>query len=301
MKVALTGSSGLVGAALTRALAAAGHRVVRFVRPKSPPAPDALRWDPATGQIDPAAAEGLDALVHLAGENIAGGRWTAARKARIRDSRVTATRLLCEALAKLSRPPRVLVCASAIGYYGNRGDQVMREESAPGSDFLAEVCRAWELAAEPVIHKGIRVVHLRFGVILSPAGGALRKMLLPFRLGLGGRLGSGRQYMSWVSIDDAIGAIQHALGADSLRGPVNVVAPRAVTNLEFTKTLGRVLSRPTLFPMPAAAARLAFGEMAEALLLSSTRVEPARLRASGYQFRHPDLEGALRHLLGKNR
>ena len=219
---------------------------------------------------------------------------------RIRDSRVDGTRLLAETLARLSRPPRVLVCASAIGYYGNRGDELLREESAPGSDFLAEVCQAWEAAARPAAHKGIRLVHLRFGVILSAGGGALSKMLAPFRLGLGGKIGDGRQWISWISIDDAVGAVQHALGTDALRGPANAVAPKPATNEEFTAILGKVLSRPTIFPMPAFAARLAFGEMADALLLSSARVEPARLIATGYHFHHPELGSALRHLLGRD-
>jgi hypothetical protein len=301
MKVAVTGSSGLIGSALIRSLSATGHGVVRLVRSPAPADKGVLYWDPASFRLDPAALEGLDAMVHLAGESIASGRWSATRKARIRDSRVVGTKFLSEALSRLARPPRVLATASAIGYYGNRGEQVLREDSAPGIDFLAEVCRAWEAAVGPAVARGIRVVHLRFGVVLSPEGGALAKMLLPFRLGLGGRLGSGQQYMSWVALDDAVGAIEHALATDTLRGPVNVVAPRPVTNLEFTRTLGRVLSRPTLLPVPAPAARLALGEMADALLLASSRVEPARLLASGYRFRHPDLEEALRQMLGRTR
>ena len=301
MKLAVTGSSGLIGSALIRSLSAAGHGVVRLVRSPATADKGVIHWDPASFRLDPAALEGLDAVVHLAGESIASGRWTARKKARIRDSRVVGTKFLSESLSRLARPPRVLATASAIGYYGNRGEQVLREDSAPGVDFLAEVCRAWEAAVGPAVARGIRVVHLRFGVVLSPEGGALAKMLLPFRLGLGGRLGSGRQYMSWVALDDAVGGIEHALAIDTLRGAVNVVAPRPVTNLEFTGTLGRVLSRPTLLSVPATAARLALGEMADALLLASTRVEPARLLASGYRFRHPDLEAALRQMLGKRR
>jgi uncharacterized protein (TIGR01777 family) len=249
--------------------------------------------------IDSAKLEGLDAVVHLAGENIAEGSWTAEKKARIRDSRVKGTRLVSKALAGLNQKPRVLVCASAIGFYGDRGAEILTEQSPAGSGFLADVCQEWEAATEPAAQAGIRVVNMRIGIVLTPRGGALQKMLLPFKFGVGGVMGDGRQYWSWVSIDDVIGAIYHAITNDALSGPVNAVAPRAATNAEFTKTLGRVLSRPTLFPMPAFLARLALGEMADALLLASTRVEPARLLNSGYSFRHADLEGALRFLLGK--
>jgi hypothetical protein len=241
----------------------------------------------------------MDAIVHLAGENIAGGRWTAARKARIRDSRVIGTRTLCETLARLSQPPKVLVSASAIGYYGDRGAEPLWENSTFGTGFLADVCRAWEEATQPAVQKGIRVVLLRLGIVLSPAGGALAKMLLPFKLGLGGVLGRGNQYMSWIALDDVAGAMAHTLVTDTLQGPVNAVAPYPVTNREFTRTLGRILRRPTVFPLPAFAARLVFGEMADALLLASTRVEPKRLLATQYVFRYPELDGALRHLLGK--
>lgn len=300
MRVLISGSTGLVGSALIPLLATGGHTVVRLVRPGSAAVDGTtVRWDPSSGSVDTARLEGLDAVVHLAGESVAGRRWTAARKERIRASRVDGTRLLGEVLTRLSRRPQVLACASAVGFYGSRGGEILREESPPGNDFLAGVCTEWEAAAQVAARAGIRVVNLRFGVILSPAGGALAKMLLPFRLGAGGILGDGRQYVSWVAIDDAVGAILHVLGTESLRGPVNVVAPRPVTNRELTKTLGRVLGRPTILPMPAFAARVVFGEMADALLLASQRVEPARLRASGYRFRFPELEGALRHLLGK--
>ncbi|HEU4402159.1 MAG TPA: TIGR01777 family oxidoreductase [Candidatus Polarisedimenticolia bacterium] len=295
----VSGSTGLVGSALVPKLTAAGHSVVRLVRLPSVAGAAAVAWDPAGGRLDAAPLEGFDAVVHLAGENLAAGRWSAARKERIRASRVDGTRLLSETLARLSRRPRTLVAASAIGYYGDRGEEILSEESAPGDDFLSGLCREWEAAAGPAARAGIRVVNLRFGVILSPAGGALAKMLPPFRLGAGGPLGSGRQYVSWIALDDAVAIIHHALAAAVLRGPVNAVAPRPVTNLDLTKTIGRVLSRPTFMPMPAFAARILFGEMADALLLSSARVEPKRLLASGYRFRHPDLEGALRHLLGK--
>ena len=297
MNVLVTGSTGLIGSALVLSLTAGGHGVRRLVRSQA--GEGAVRWDPEAGALDTAALEGMDAAVHLAGENIAARRWTAEQKARIRDSRVKGTRLLCEALARLAQPPKTLICASAIGYYGDRGDEVLREESAPGTGFLPEVCRAWEGAADPARQKGIRVVHLRFGVVLSAAGGALGKMLFPFRMGVGGVLGSGGQYMSWIALDDAAGAIHHALATGALEGPVNGVSPHPVTNQEFTKTLGRALRRPTIFPMPAFAARIAFGEVADALLLASARVEPGRLLATGYAFRYPDLEGALRHLLGR--
>ena len=297
MRALISGSTGLVGSALVSFLSTEGHEVVRLVR--ATPERGEIGWDPSGGSIHEDGLEGLDAVVHLAGENIAEGRWTDAKKERIRESRVEGTRILCEALARLEGPPKVLVCASAIGFYGDRGDETVSEESAPGTGFLSDVCQAWEAAAQPARDKGIRVVHLRLGVVLSAEGGALAKMLFPFKMGVGGRIGSGDQYMSWISIGDAVGAIHHSLMTDSMEGPVNAVAPAAVTNSEFTKTLGRVIGRPTIFPMPGFAARLAFGEMAEALLLASTRVKPARLDESGYGFAHPDLEGALRHLLGK--
>jgi uncharacterized protein len=297
VKILVSGSSGLVGTALVPSLASAGHQAVCLVRREPKPGEAAVRWDPSEGSLDPTRLEGIDGVVHLSGENIAAGRWTTARKELIRSSRVGSTHFLSESLARLDRPPRALICASAIGYYGDRGDETLREESPPGSGFLSDLCQAWEAAAEPAARKGIRVVHLRFGVILSAAGGALAKMLPPFRLGAGGVLGSGRQFMSWITLEDAVGAIQHVLITEALRGPVNVVSPHPVTNREFTKTLGRVLSRPTLLPMPAAMARLLFGEMADALLLSSARVQPARLLAAGYRFRHADLETALRALL----
>lgn len=298
MKVLVSGSSGLVGSALMPVLSKKGHVVLRLVRTKAKSSEE-VEWDPASGKVDAGGLEGLDVVVHLAGDNIASGRWTAEKKRRIRDSRVDGTKLLSESIQKLARPPKVFACASAIGYYGDRGEEVLREDSAPGSNFLAGVCRDWEAVGQPAANHGIRVVHLRFGVILSPKGGALQKMLFPFRMGAGGKVGSGKQYMSWISLDDAVGAIEHALSKESLSGPVNVVAPGPVTNSEFTKVLGRVLSRPTVFPMPALIARLAFGEMADELLLSSTRVEPLKLLACGYAFQHADLEGALRHLLLK--
>ena len=296
MKILVTGASGLVGSALVPFLEAGGHEVARLGR--SAPSDGDVRWDPEAGVLEAGALEGFDGVGHLAGENIAAGRWTEARKRRIRESRVNGTRLLAETLARLERPPRVLVSASAIGLYGDRGDEELTEESPAGSGFLSDVCREWEAATEAAEGKGIRVVHARLGVVLSQDGGALAKMLTPFRLGAGGNIGNGRQYMSWITLDDTAAAIGHLLAAEAASGAVNVVAPAPVTNGEFTRTLGRVLRRPTLFPMPGFAARLAFGEMADALLLASTRVRPARLLDSGYAFRHGSLDEGLRHVLG---
>jgi uncharacterized protein (TIGR01777 family) len=297
MRILVTGSTGMVGSKLVPSLKAKGHQVVRLVRSTPKENASEVYWNPEQGTLNRNELEGLDGVVHLAGENLAEGRWTDEKKRRIRESRVRGTRLLSETLARLERKPEVLVSASAVGFYGNRGDEILDEQSASGADFLAEVCREWELATQEASESGVRVVHLRFGVILSQEGGALKKMLFPYKMGLGGKLGSGRQYMSWIAIDDAVGAIEHALTNDSLRGPVNAVAPEAVTNYEFTKTLGQVLSRPTIFPVPAFAARLLFGEMADATLLASQRVVPARLKESGYVFKYPELKGALRHVL----
>jgi uncharacterized protein (TIGR01777 family) len=297
MKILVTGSTGLIGSALVPFLTTAGHQVVRMVRSK-PTNGDQIQWDPYSGSLDKSRLEGFDAIVHLSGENIA-GRWTAAKKTKLRDSRIKSTRLLSKTLAELQKPPKVLVCASAMGYYGNRSDEMMKEDSPPGRGFLAETVKEWEAQVQPAIKKGIRVVNLRTGVVLSPAGGALKEMLLPFKMGVGGVIGSGEQYFSWIAIDDVVGAIYHCINTESLSGPVNVASPNPVTNREFTKTLGRVLSRPTIFPLPAFAARLVFGEMGEELLLASIRVQPAKLQATGYPFRYPDLEGALRHVLGK--
>jgi uncharacterized protein (TIGR01777 family) len=297
--VAVTGASGLVGAGLRPALAAQGHAVLPLVRGGAPaPGERVVRWDPAAGTLAAADLEGVDAVVHLAGEGIA-GRWTAAKKARIRDSRLRSTALLAGTLARLARPPRVLVSASAIGWYGDRGDEVLTEASPAGAGFLAEVCREWEAAAGPAALVGIRVVHLRIGMALSRRGGGLAALLPAFRLGLGGPIGRGAQWMSWIALDDLVGAIVHALGADTLAGPVNAVAPHPVTNREFTRTLARVLRRPAFLPFPTLAARLLLGEMADALLLASTRVLPLRLTASGYAFEHPELRGALRAELGR--
>lgn len=299
MHILVTGSTGLIGSALIPALTSEGHRVSCLVRSKSKLGNRDTYWDPAAGELYSPGLEGLDAVIHLAGESIAGGRWTVARKARIRDSRIQGTRLLSETLAHLAHPPKVFISTSAVGYYGDRADEVLTEQSPPGSNFLAGICHEWESATEPAAQHGIRVVILRLGMVLSLRGGALAKMLTPFRMGVGGIIGSGKQYMSWLAIDDLLRIIIHALKTESLHGATNAVAPNPVTNAEFTKTLGRVLGRPTLLPLPAFAARLALGEMADELLLASARVAPTKLLASGFVFRHPDLGLALADLLGK--
>ncbi len=298
MNILISGSRGLVGSSASTSLKSKGHAVKTLVRHR-PTELSEILWSPTESGPEPEALEGVDAVVHLAGESIASGRWTETKKRAIRDSRVLGTRLLSETLTHMKRPPMVLLCASAIGYYGNRGEEILKEESSPGTDFLAGVCKDWEAACALGAQAGIRIVHLRFGMILSPNGGALGKMLLPFKMGVGGILGPGTQYMSWIALDDVVEIIAFALGADFLRGPVNVVSPKAVTNFEYTKILGRVLGRPTIFSMPAFAVRLAFGEMADALLLSSAHVEPAALTRAGYSFQWPDLKNALNHLLAK--
>jgi len=294
MNILISGANGLIGSALATQLTAAGHRVGRLTR--RPNRPDDLGWDPGQGIFERSRLGEFDGVVHLAGEPVAGMRWTAEKKARIRDSRVEGTRLLAEALAGLDKPPRVLISASAIGYYGDRGDEVLDESSRAGTGFLADVAQAWEAAAQPAAAAGIRVVNPRFGVALSPAGGALKQMLTPFRLGAGGRIGSGKQFVSWIALDDVVGALALALETDALSGPVNVVAPGPVTNAEFTRELGAAVGRPTLLPVPAAMLRLALGEMSE-LLTASQRVLPRKLQEQHYSFRFPRLDAALRHLL----
>ena len=298
MNILITGASGLLGSALVSALTKRNDTPFCLVR-RSPNNANEVQWQPEQGQIDVAALPQIDAAVHLAGENIAGGRWTDDRKKRIRDSRVNSTELLSNTLANLTHRPHTLISASAIGYYGHRTDEELTENSPPGTGFLPEVGLAWEGAAQSAIDAGIRTVFPRIGVVLTPEGGALQKMLMPFKLGLGGVVGSGKQYMSWISKQDLINTILFALDTPTLSGPVNAVSPTPVTNREFTKTLGKVLSRPTLFPLPAFAAKLALGEMADALLLASTRVLPIQLQASNFTFTHPHLEPTLRYLLNR--
>ena len=292
MRILISGSHGLVGSALLKDLAAGNHEVFRLVR-HAPSSPDEIEWSPDRYSIALSRIEGFDAVYHLAGESIASGRWTDAKKKKIRESRTKGTKLLSDALANLTQPPKTLICASAIGYYGNRGDELLTETSAPGNDFLAEVCFEWEQATDHARAKGLRVVNTRFGIILDKYGGALAKMLTPFRMGVGGRIGDGKQWMSWIALADVIAALQFVLASDAMSGPINFVAPNPVRNAEFTKALGRALSRPTLFPIPAFGVRLVFGEMADALLLTSQRVEPSQLQSASFNFRYPQLSAAL--------
>ncbi len=294
----VSGSSGLIGRALLPALRANGHEVKRLVR-GAVSAPDQISWNPAE-PLSPESVSGFDAVVHLAGESIA-TRWTEAKKRRIVDSRVPATRHLAAALTQAQQRPRVFVCASAIGYYGDRGDEILGEDSPSGEGFSAELCRQWEAAAQSVASAGIRDVQIRTGIVLSADGGALGKMLPPFRLGVGGQVGKGRQWMSWIDLADVVGAIQHLLTTDSLSGPVNMVSPNPVRNAEFTQTLASVLHRPAIFPMPAFAARMAFGQMADELLLASQRVQPSKLVSGGWKFQSPDLRSSLERILTRKR
>ncbi len=295
MRIVVTGTHGLIAGHLIPELERAGHQVVRLVRGQ--PGPLAVRWDPARGQLDPADLQGVDAAVHLAGVGLF-GRWNDAKKRAIHDSRVQGTRLLAERLAQLHPRPQVLVSGSAVGWYGDRGDEVLTEQSEPGAGFLADLCRAWEAAAQPAVDAGIRTVFARTGIVQSPDGGALRPQLPIFRLGLGGRLGRGRQWTSWISIRDQVGALVHALERASLIGPVNLTAPNPVTNAEYTRQLGAVLHRPAVLVVPAPAIEMVLGhEMAQEMLLGGQRVRPAALEASGYRFHDPDLRGALAHLL----
>jgi uncharacterized protein (TIGR01777 family) len=294
MDVAITGASGLIGRALSSSLRSDGHRVLRFQR-GGVTAGDTIGWDPEAGRIDAPALEGLDAVVHLAGEGIAEHRWTDEQKRRIHDSRVRGTAVLAAAVASRERRPHVLVSGSAVGYYGDRGDEVLTEDSAPGTDFLAQSCVAWEAEAAPAVVAGVRTVFIRTGIVLDAHGGALKQMLLPFKLGVGGRQGSGRQWMSWIALADEVGAIRFAIDNDALRGPANLVAPNPVTNAEFAATLGRALHRPAILPTPMLPLKLRYGaELVDTLLMVSQRVAPAALRAAGYEFGFDTLEAALR-------
>ncbi|QTA86127.1 TIGR01777 family oxidoreductase [Desulfonema magnum] len=299
LNVLVSGASGILGSALVPFLTTGGHRVVGLVRRKPVPEKEEIYWNPVSGHLDLNELGGIDTVVHLAGENIGQGRWTEKKKKRILESRTKGTALIARKVAELDPRPRVLVCASAIGYYGNRGDRMLTEKDGPGDDFISRVCHEWEQAAAPAIEKGIRVVFLRIGISLTPAGGAFAKLLPPFQIGIGGKIGTGRQFMSWIEADDVIGAIYHSIINENLEGPVNVVSPNPVTNLEFTETLGKAVSRRTPFSIPETAIKIAFGEMGKEILLSSTRVKPEKLLKTGYRFRNPNIEGTISHLLGK--
>jgi uncharacterized protein len=305
VRILISGSTGFVGTALIEKLAAQGHEIACLVRPVSArknsggAREQTVEWDPVAGRFDAAGAEGMDALIHLAGASIAGGRWNDARKKLLRTSRIDATRHLIGALGKLQRPPRVVVAASAIGYYGSRGEETLTESSAPGTGLLPALCEEWEAETSRASEFGSRVAITRFGIILAAHGGALQKMVTPFKLGAGGRLGDGRQWMSWVTLRETLNIIQFALASDGLAGPVNVVSPNPVRNSEFTRVLANALHRPAIFHAPAFALRLALGEMADALLLSSQKVMPSRLASAGYRFLNPDLAGALAEVFRK--
>jgi len=298
MRILVTGSSGFIGSALLPALSKQGHQLLRLTR-KVSRSPNHIFWDPMKRQLEFTALKGIDQVIHLAGKPIASGRWTTRNKSLIRSSRVQGTRLLVNALAQLTPPPKTFLCASAIGYYGDRADELLMEESASGDGFLAEMGRRWEQATEPILQMGSRVAHLRFGLVLHPTGGALAKMLPLFRLGLGGPLGNGQQYVSWITLEDAVRAILYTLKTSGLSGAVNVAAPQSVTNREFVRQLGVALRRPTALPISAYLLRLMLGEMADETLLASTRAYPRKLQASGFTFRHPDLAQALQSLLRK--
>lgn len=295
MKVLITGARGLIGTALQKFFAEKGYELLLASR-KEPKDEQHIQWDIETGFADPAKLEGIDAVVHLAGENVSGLRWTEEKKKAIRDSRVLGTRNVVDAISKLKVKPKVFIAASAIGFYGERGDEEVTESSAAGDNFLAEVSKAWEAESRRAEDAGIRTVLLRTGIVLSKDGGALATMLMPFKLGVGGVVGSGKQWMSWISLDDHVAVINFAIENENLRGAVNSVSPNPVTNHDFTKTLGEVLYRPTFLPLPEFAVSMVFGEMGDALLLSSTRVLPKRLEEAGFEFKYPDLKAALEHV-----
>ena len=296
MNILASGTSGPIGGALVPALTTAGHRVTRLVR-RPAASSDEVEWDPEK-PVAPELVSGYDAVIHLAGETIV-GHWDQKKRQKIRDSRVVGTRNLAGALAQAASKPRVLISASAIGFYGNRANEMLTENSEPGYNFLGMVCREWEGAAQPAAEAGIRTVQLRIGIMLSLSGGALKQMVRPFRFGLGGIIGNGQQYWSWVALEDVVGALQHALAHEGLSGPVNVVSPNPVTNIHFTRAIAQVVRRPALFPLPPFAVRLFFGQMGEELMLASARVMPTKLEASGYKFRYPELKPALVDILRK--
>ncbi|MFO7557739.1 MAG: TIGR01777 family oxidoreductase [Desulfobacterales bacterium] len=299
LTIIVTGASGVIGSTLVPFLTTGGHRVIRLVRNRSESSPDELLWDPLSGFLNADSIEEIDAVIHLAGENIGSGRWTPEKKKKIIESRVKGTELVVKKLSSLRKPPKVIICASAIGYYGDRGNNILNENDECGADFTSSVCRLWEKAAHPARERNIRTVFLRIGIVLTPLGGALKRLLLPFKLCVGGKIGNGSQYMSWIDMEDVLGSIYHILKNEAIEGPVNIVAPNPVTNTEFTKTLGKVLARPALFTIPSAAIKMAFGEMGQEILLASTRVMPEKLLKTGYRFNTPCLETALRQMLGR--
>ncbi len=301
MTFLISGAGGVIGSVLIPFLTTGGHRVIRLVRDKSLLGSDTAYWNPKSGVMELNGLPPVDAVIHLAGENIGKGAWTDEKKKEIIESRTRGTALIADAVSKLDPPPKTMLTASAIGYYGNRDECILTEDDECGCDFISDVCDRWEQAADSAADKGIRVVHMRIGVALTPRGGALEKLILPFQLGLGGKIGTGGQYMSWVGVDDVAGAVYHILMRDDIHGPVNIVSPNPVTNEEFTRTLSRVLKRPAPFTVPESAINALYGEMGKEVPLSSTRVSPVKLTDTGYRFRHPDLEDALRHLLGKLR
>jgi len=300
MTILISGAGGVIGSALVPFLTTGGHRVIRLVRRKPDNSGDEIFWNPYSGELCLDKINKIDAAIHLAGDHIGSGRWTDQKKNLIIQSRIKGTALIAEKLAALDKPPRVVICASAIGYYGDRGNEILDENHGPGNDFISKVCDQWEQSARLLPEKEIRTSFLRIGVVLTPLGGALQRLLLPFKSGFGGRIGSGDQYISWVGMEDVLGSIHHILSNDSISGPVNIVAPNPVTNNTLTKTLGEILSRPTLFPIPSKLIQFAFGEMGKEILLSSTRVMPQKLLQTGYRFKNPVLDEALKQMLGKS-
>jgi uncharacterized protein (TIGR01777 family) len=299
MRILMSGSHGLIGKALIPQLVMDGHQIIRLVREAVPDDDNIILWDPLKGKIDRKALKGIDIVIHLAGENVASSRWNDEKKRAIYDSRVKGTKVLVSAISKMKVAPRLFLCASSIGYYGDRGDETLDEHKTQGKGFLSQVCHDWEVATKPLKKTKTRLINMRIGVVLTKEGGALKRMLRPFRFGLGGRLGSGKQYFSWITMKDLLSSIHHIMLHDDIEGPINLVAPSPVTNKTFTKTLGTALGMPTVFPLPAFVAKLAFGEMASELLLSGNRVLPQKLLKHEFKFQNPELEGALKSILGE--